>query len=351
MSRLPLSPHDAYFREVMGRPVDAASHLRTVVPKALVPWVEWDSLELQPGSFVTGELRGRHTDLLYKVRLLHDNGGPHSTEHGEAFIFALVEHQTVVDALMAFRVLEYIVAIYRRYLRDNPGIRTLPPVIPVVVHVGRDGRWTAPTQIADLIDLDANLRDPLREYLPRLRFLLDDLGAPEAAAIAARPLTPAVRVMLTVQRVAVRKGPLAALLATLVDDLAAILARPGGREDFECLLTYIFTVGDNEPDKLTSIIDQLGPTAKEAIMTTAERLAAEGLARGMAEGKARGMAEGKARGMAEGKAEALLDLLEAKFGRTPAEFVDQVKTAASTQVDSWIRRVLTATSIDEVFAH
>ncbi|MCP2320858.1 hypothetical protein APR12_006248 [Nocardia amikacinitolerans] len=73
-------------------------------------------------------------------------------------------------------------------------------------------------------------------------------------------------------------------------------------------------------------------------MTTAERLRAEG------------RAEGRAQGEAAGRANALVDLLTSRFGPIPAAIADTIHTADPTQVRTWTVRVLTATTLDEVFA-
>ncbi|MFE3028061.1 hypothetical protein [Nocardia tengchongensis] len=68
-------------------------------------------------------------------------------------------------------------------------------------------------------------------------------------------------------------------------------------------------------------------------MTTADRL----------------RAEGEARGEAKGRREALLELLSLKFGGVPATVVSTVGDADSAQLKAWSARVLTAGSLDEVF--
>jgi predicted transposase YdaD len=88
--------------------------------------------------------------------------------------------------------------------------------------------------------------------------------------------------------------------------------------------------------------DQLGPRAKEALMTTAERL--------IAEGEARGEAQGEARSKIEGRAEALLELLAMKFGPLPRHVTEKIQTGSSTQLKEWTARILTASRPDEVFA-
>ncbi|MEX1369313.1 MAG: Rpn family recombination-promoting nuclease/putative transposase, partial [Nannocystaceae bacterium] len=60
--------------------------------------------------------------------------------------------------------------------------------------------------------------------------------------------------------------------------------------------------------------------------------------------------ESKAEGKAEGKAEVLLKLLQLRFGPLPETTRAMVDNAKSEQLDIWVERVLTAKSLDEVFA-
>ncbi|NKY55961.1 DUF4351 domain-containing protein [Nocardia flavorosea] len=68
-------------------------------------------------------------------------------------------------------------------------------------------------------------------------------------------------------------------------------------------------------------------------MTTAERL----------------RAEGRVQGRAEGEARVLLKLLAAKFGTLPTETVHRIRSADTDELETWTPRVLTATSLDEIF--
>jgi len=57
-----------------------------------------------------------------------------------------------VDRLMALRVLNYEVSFYME-LAGNLAGKKLPPVFPIVLYNG-DGRWTAATDVADLIEAE-----------------------------------------------------------------------------------------------------------------------------------------------------------------------------------------------------
>lgn len=326
-------PHDAVFRRVLGEPANAASQLRAVLPPGLVDRLDLDRLTRIPGSFVDTTLQWRHSDLLFTAPL---------PDH-QAFIYVLVEHQSGPDALMPFRMLRYLVRIWDRYLTQHPEATRLPAVIPLVVHHNRRP-WTGPTQLPDLFDLDRDTTEAVREYLPWFQFLLDDLTRLDEPALRARPLTPPVRITLLLLKIAAGNPRLAADLRRWADDLRAVLARPGGADEFVTLLRYIEIVGEAPTDELHDLVAQLGPEAEEAYVTTAEMLRAEGEARGRAEGEARGRTEGEARG----RTEALVQLLTLKFGPLPQAALDAVHAAATDQLETWTARVLTADTLDEV---
>lgn len=80
-------------------------------------------------------------------------------------------------------------------------------------------------------------------------------------------------------------------------------------------------------------------------MTTAERLRAEG----RAQGRAQGRAEGRTEARTEGHVEVLLGQLSTKFGPIPAHIRDRIRSADVAHLLTWSQRLLTATTLDEVF--
>lgn len=119
-------------------------------------------------------------------------------------------------------------------------------------------------------------------------------------------------------------------LPSLIPDMLALLHGTHGREDFRSVVTYIRSVGKLLPGELESLADQLGPTAKEIIVTTAEML--------------------EARGRTQGRAAMLLELLEDKFGTLPPDIEQTLHAADTDQLKTWSKRVLHANTLDEVLA-
>ncbi|NLC57993.1 MAG: transposase [Armatimonadetes bacterium] len=64
----------------------------------------------------------------------------------------------------------------------------------------------------------------------------------------------------------------------------------------------------------------------------------------------RALRKGRQEGRQEGQAEALLHLLERKFGQVDAASRERVVAAETGDLRRWLERVLTAESLEEVFA-
>ncbi|MEV0765434.1 Rpn family recombination-promoting nuclease/putative transposase [Nocardia sp. NPDC050435] len=231
MATLQSNTHDAYFRQVLSSPAHAAGELRAALPDQVAARIDWNTLELQPGTFVSQDLRSCHSDLLFRTRL----------DQRDAFIYLLIEHQSKPERLMY----NYVGSIWDRYVADHPGTQTLPMVLPVVVHATRGRRrWRAPTELSQLIDLDPDTRAALGDYLPRFQFLLDDLATVDIAELCARDLTPQATMMLALIKTVRNNRQLGTDLLPLVNTMRTAMLGPGGKLTMETPVSYILLVGD-----------------------------------------------------------------------------------------------------------
>ncbi len=62
-------PHDAFFKEVFSNAKAAEAEIEAMLPASLVAELDFSTAKLHPGSFVDEDLRQRHSDLLWGVRL------------------------------------------------------------------------------------------------------------------------------------------------------------------------------------------------------------------------------------------------------------------------------------------
>lgn len=144
--------------------------------------------------------------------------------------------------------------------------------------------------------------------------------------------------LLVLQKIAPKNRGLGRDMLDWLEDLRELESGPDPLGDYLTVLTYIMTVGDTPETDIATVFEQLGPLAKEAIVTTAETI------------EARGRAKGRAEGLAEGRAEVLLEQMTVKFGPLPASAIRRVRSAGQDQVRTWTARVLTAATLDETLA-
>ena len=119
--------HDKIFRTVLDRKSDAIA----LINKALNTQLEVQDIEKYNSSFINKVFQNREADIVYKIK--------------DRSIFILIEHQTKVDYLMPYRILEYEVAIMQSAI-DLDEIKNkeskIPLVIPIVLYTGNK-KWNA----------------------------------------------------------------------------------------------------------------------------------------------------------------------------------------------------------------
>ena len=119
--------HDKIFRTVLDRKSDAIA----LINKALNTQLEVQEIEKYNSSFINKVFQNREADIVYKIK--------------DRSIFILIEHQTKVDYLMPYRILEYEVAIMQSAI-DLDKIKNkeskIPLVIPIVLYTGNK-KWNA----------------------------------------------------------------------------------------------------------------------------------------------------------------------------------------------------------------
>src|SRR6056297_160320 len=120
-----VSPHDKVFKTAYSDLENARSLLSDRLPDTVLKLVDLNTLEISKDSFIEKDLAEYYSDMLYKVRL---------TEGSRGFIYVLFEHKSYYDRFVHLQLLEYMVKIWRLYIKQKKEkpIR-LPIVIPLLV--------------------------------------------------------------------------------------------------------------------------------------------------------------------------------------------------------------------------
>jgi predicted transposase/invertase (TIGR01784 family) len=329
--------HDSLFKFTFGKAENAASAIAAVLPANISRHIDFGAFELQPGSFVDVELKGRHTDLLYRTRLRGTDG--------DAFVHILFEHQSSPDARMPLRMLGYMVRIWFSVLGEDAGAR-LPPIIPIVLYHGTQP-WTVPTSMAQMYSDEVELAD-FAPLLPSASFIVDDLSAVSDGELRARALTGMAQLTLGTLK-HIQDGQ--AVIANLLDSfeaLRAVWTASDGLRAIEALTRYILTNNDVAEQAVGDTLGEvLGDEAREVAMTTAQRLFEEGREEGEQIGLQRGREEGR-------KAErrlALHTVITKKFGELDDESLERFEALDLDGLASIYEVVFTAEDLNEILEH
>jgi len=329
-SRMIPNPHDGLFKAVLGRPEHARGMLRAIVPAALAEALDWSTLALRPGSFVDSALSQQHTDLLYSAT---------RRDGSEALVYLLFEHQSAppTDGLMALRLLGYQVRIWERWRTDHPRAKTLPVILPIVMYHGTTP-WSEARSFDELLDALGGMRPAVDPYLVRFAYLLHDLSEISDDELrGGAMLTALTRLVAMCFKYARTRADFLQILGRWMDVVREVIRAPHGLEALAQVMRYILEVNEHvEPKELQGLLERnLGPEAKDAIMTAGQRL----------------IEQGRQQGIQEGAQGLLLRLLRQRFGdEVNAQVEHRIAAASAGQIDAWSTRVISAATLSELFA-
>lgn len=133
--------HDKIIRKILKNRNEVANIINDFV--GIREKIEGENLVKYTNSFVTGKYKSREADIVYKLK--------------EKDIFFLIEHQSLIDSNMAYKMLDYCIDIiydWSTSIKIKKGIK-YPIVVPVVIYTGTD-KWRVSTdfskmQISDYI--------------------------------------------------------------------------------------------------------------------------------------------------------------------------------------------------------
>ncbi|ECW2535705.1 Rpn family recombination-promoting nuclease/putative transposase [Salmonella enterica] len=273
MERLPTTPHDAVFRQMLMQKKVARDFLAIHLPEDFLAICDLDSLKLESGSFVEDNLRSRYSDILYSLH----------TQHGPGYVYALIEHQSKSDRLMAFRLMRYAIAAMQRHL--DAGHDTLPLVVPILFYHGPESPWPYSLNWHNMF-----VKPDMAKALYSHEFALVDLTImPDNQLLQHRRIA-----MLELLQKHIRQRDLSELL----DPLITLLTQDHLTDaQLSVLINYMLKAGNAaEPGALIRQLAQGAPQYMEQLMTIAEWLEEKGRTEGLQKGLQKGLEQGLAQG-------------------------------------------------------
>jgi predicted transposase/invertase (TIGR01784 family) len=307
-------PHDTIFKAAFEHPAHAAGLFRELLPVSLVEAIEWDTLALEPGSFVDSALSKSHSDLLFSAQL----GGR------KVLLYVLLEHQSRVHRRMSYRVLRYITRIWDRHL-EQVG-EPLPLIIAIVISHAPGG-WTAPVRLHDLISPAPASIDGVEALVPGFEIIVEDLAHLSNEDLQDRALAAFPKLVLWALRDARDAAQLERNLDFWAAAFAEALAAPSGIEAVSQIFRYFALVCEHlHFDEFRAKLREQLPETERPAMTMAEEL------------------------MQRGQVSLIVKMLTRKFGDLPAEYRVRLETATTDLLEHYAERLLGAPTLAAVFA-
>ena len=128
--------HDKLFREILNNKKEIVK----LINKYITPQtkITEEKIEKYDTKYITKGHEERQADVVYKIK--------------EKEVYFLIEHQTKVDELMAYRILEYSIEIIRTKLVEMIESKRkgkIPRIIPIVIYTGQR-EWKAKRTVEEI---------------------------------------------------------------------------------------------------------------------------------------------------------------------------------------------------------
>jgi hypothetical protein len=312
-----ISP-DGSYKWLFGEPRLIEDLLRAYVPG---PWDEADftSLERVNASYVDERERQRHDDMVWRLRV------------GQrwVWVYLLLEFQQTPEPHMALRMLGYVALLAQHLVREGQcnDDGSIPLLLPVVLYTG-DADWRASTQVADLFD---DSLPTLIPFVPQLRYLLL-----QQAALVRHQVPTSANLAQALFELEQGHSPeqvsriLQALQQWLADDASAPI-----RRHITVWLKHWLRRSRRRgsmAQELDDVADWLEPKMK--LHEKLDHWYDQALEQGQHQGLA--------------KAVALQARL--RFGPLPGWVDERLRGASDAQLERWLEDMLTASSLEQLFA-
>jgi predicted transposase YdaD len=226
------------------------------------------------------ELAEYYSDILYKVNL---------TDGSQGFIYVLFEHKSYFDRFVHLQLLEYMVKIWRLYIKQQEKKPYyLPIVIPLLVCHARK-EW--PDDTVRLASLLSGPVEDLTGYIPDFGLELYDLHRFSDDEIKGTIIGRVILLLLK----HIRDPDLQQRLPDILALFKTLMEKETGLEWIEVVIRYIVSAREEEDLSAKNIVEiaeqAVSKETGEYVMTLLEKLRKEGEERGKQEGKQEGFKE------------------------------------------------------------
>ena len=318
--------HDSFFRESFSRKEIAINFLSTYLPELITQQIDLDTLTISKDSFVDKELRHHFSDLLYTVNY----------RQKDLHLYLLFEHKSSPDHWIALQLLRYMVRIWEQFRKQQPKVKLLPAIIPLVLYHGRS-TWQIPKKFSALLTQDD---DFLKQYTPDFQYLLYDFSFRSNEQIRGEALA---RVTLLALK-HIFDPQLSDKLPEIINLLRNVGSKQTALEILEILLRYVVKSTNRSEKDILQILEQT--SIEDNVMKT---FIDEYIEQGRKKGRQEGRQKWMQKGMQKAGYKILSTQLTHRFGDLPKWAKEKIDSADIDTLEKWSLQLLSANNLDEVF--
>lgn len=300
-------PHDKGYKYLLSSKKVFIDLLRSFVKQGWVEQIDETNVIKVDKSYILQDFADKEADLVYRVNV----------KEQEVIFYVLLEMQSSVDFQMPFRLLLYMVEIWRDILKNtdkNEAARKdfrLPVIVPIVLYNGKQ-EWTAARTYKEILNAYELFSDHVLDFS---YILLDVNRYTEEELLQVSNVIGTVFLLdqhIDDERLRTRLGKLVYTLKYLT---------PEEFQLFRSWLIHIFVerVPYEIREETRKVIEQTKEGEVETMMHNLERTLDDMIEKAEARGKDKGRTEGKL----EGKLEVVKNLL--RLGITD---IDKLSEAA-----------------------
>nr|WP_244262315.1 Rpn family recombination-promoting nuclease/putative transposase [Thermoanaerobacter wiegelii] len=333
------APHDKGYKYLLSHKKVFIELLRSFVKKDWVNEIDESKVIRINKSFILQDFKNKEADLVYQVKL----------ENKEVFFYILLELQSKVDFQMPYRLLLYIIEVWREILKDTSLNRQkrkdykLPAIIPIVLYNGIN-RWTACLSFKETIDS----YELFGENIVDFKYILIDVNRYSEEELL--QLSNLIGSVFLLDR-RVGREELIERLKKLTDVLKDI-----SEDEFILLKNWFLSIvsrflPEERKREVREILE--GSKGVEFMISNLERTLKEEFIKksrkeGIKEGLRRGRKEGKIEGKIEGILAVLIEQLKEKFTNVPSEYIEALKKLDDNTLLLVAKDILKIEKIDDL---